>query len=188
MSKTIQVFGFPRNASVDLVKSYVESYTGDGTVYACKVRETKSRNGALSAYALIQFNDEGTAKSVLYLANSKSIRYIGHYLNARRVEQDIVPKPRMFMHRIQGVTLFFGCQTSNNVFARLWKKEDVSVDFGFGMRRINFVLSYQEVEHRLELNYENIWQMELRCPRDEFTSKYLLIQVIYVFIDRRCFC
>jgi RNA-dependent RNA polymerase len=38
------------------------------------------------------------------------------------------------------------------------------------------------VEYRLELSYENVWQIELHRPRNQ-TAKYLLIQVAHSTLD-----
>lgn len=107
----------------------MDLYIGDRivyrSVYACKVRQIKSKNGALSAYVLIQLNDEETANTIFFLANDKSICYSGHTILMLS-----------FMHKMQEVTLYFG---GNNVFACLWKRENIYMDFGFGMRRVNFV-------------------------------------------------
>ncbi|XP_021292687.1 RNA-dependent RNA polymerase 1-like isoform X2 [Herrania umbratica] len=92
------------------------------------------------------------------------------------MENDIVPKPRTFLHTMGDVTLHFGCQVSNEKFYVLWEEVDVVVNFGMGMRKFQFLLSHHSVEYRLDLFYENIWQIELHRPRNR-TSKYLLIQL-----------
>ncbi|GLT69006.1 hypothetical protein SLA2020_411920 [Shorea laevis] len=98
-------------------------------------------------------------------------------IKAWQAKLDIVPKPRTFLHSIENITMHFGCQTSKEKFLILWKAENVSVNFGTGMRKLHFSLSDNYVAYRLELSYENVWQIELHRPRGE-TAKYLLIQLL----------
>ncbi|KAJ7954357.1 RNA-dependent RNA polymerase [Quillaja saponaria] len=139
------------------------------------LRFGKPKGGARGAYAIVQFTTIKDAALFISLAN-KSLRYGRSYLKAREMEKDIVPKPRTYLHSLEHVTLYFGCQTSKEKFAILWKGMDAIVNFGIGMRKLHFFLSYNNVKYRLELSYENIWQIELRRPRGQ-TAKYLLIQL-----------
>ncbi|GLT61940.1 hypothetical protein SLA2020_346100 [Shorea laevis] len=174
MGKTIQLNGFPSSVTVDEVKVFVERHTGAGTVYAIKVRQNK--NGGKRAYAIIQFTTTREAEYIISLAN-QSLWYGRSYLKAWQAKLDIVPKPRTFLHSIENITMHFGCQTSKEKFLILWKAENVSVNFGTGMRKLHFSLSDNYVAYRLELSYENVWQIELHRPRGE-TAKYLLIQLL----------
>ncbi|XVE91802.1 hypothetical protein REPUB_Repub01dG0043000 [Reevesia pubescens] len=92
------------------------------------------------------------------------------------MDNDIVPRPRTFLHTMEHVRVHFGCQVSNEKFYVMWRAADVTVNFGTGMRKLQFLLSHHQLEYKLELLYENIWQMELHRPRNQ-TSKYLLIQL-----------
>uniref|UniRef100_A0A7N2L809 RNA-dependent RNA polymerase n=1 Tax=Quercus lobata TaxID=97700 RepID=A0A7N2L809_QUELO len=92
------------------------------------------------------------------------------------MERDIVPKPRTFLHSMENIKLHLGCQISNEKFVILWNAVNVSVNFGIGLRKLQFFLSHNYVEYRLDLYYENIWQIELRHPRSQDT-KHLLIQL-----------
>lgn len=179
MGKTINLYGFPCSVTAEAVKEFLELYTGTGTVYALKIRTAKG--GAGRAYAIVQFETNEKAELIISLA-SRKLWYGRSYLNARRVDRDIVPRPRTFMHSMEKIKIHFGCQISKEKFAVLWERVNVTVNFGFALRRLNFLLSYQQVEYRLELAYENIWQIELHCPRDK-TAKYLVIQVgLLIFI------
>ena len=51
----------------------------------------------------------------------------------------------------------------------LWKKQDVVVNFGTGMRKMHFLFSHNNVQYKLELSYENIRKIELHRPRNETT-------------------
>ncbi|KAJ7954353.1 RNA-dependent RNA polymerase [Quillaja saponaria] len=173
MGKTIQLSGFPSDVSAHQVQVFLEQYTGEKTVYAIKIRQTKGR--APRAYAIVQFTTINDADFLISLAN-KSLWYGRSYLKAREMEKDIVPKPRTYLHSLEDATLYFGCQISKEKFAILWKGMDVFVNFGIGMRKLHFFLSHNNVKYRLELSFENIWQVELRRPRGQ-TAKYLLIQL-----------
>ncbi|XP_042480127.1 probable RNA-dependent RNA polymerase 1 isoform X2 [Macadamia integrifolia] len=54
------------------------------------------------------------------------------------------------------------------------------VNFGFDPRKIYFFLSYGGIEYKLELSYEEIWQIQLRSPNGQSRYKFLLIQVLGV--------
>lgn len=178
MGKTIQVYGFPCKVTAEEVKRFLESLIGEGTVYAIEVR--KAKNGGPRAYAIVQFTTNIKAEYIISLARPKqSLWYESSYLNARPMEHDIVPKPRTYKHTMEKIMLHFGCQISNETFAVLWRGVDVSVNFGIGMRKLNFYLSYRQVKYWLELAYENIWQIELHRPRNQ-RAKYLLIQVAFL--------
>ena len=175
MGKTIQLSGFPSHVTAERVKEFLEGHTGEGTVYAIKLRPPK--NGGSRSYAIVQFTTIRCAEIIVAKANQR-LWYGTNYLKAREMEHDIVPKPRTFLHRLQNITLHFGCQISKEKFSSLWKATNVAVDFGIGLRRLNIYLTYRLVEYRLQLSYENIWQIELHRSRGP-TSNCLLIQVSY---------
>ncbi|GKV13304.1 hypothetical protein SLEP1_g24332 [Rubroshorea leprosula] len=173
MGKTIQVNGFPRGVYAETVKAFLERYTGERTVYAIKIRQGK--NEGRFAFAIVQFQTARDAELILSMTNQKRLWYATSYLKAWVMETDIVPKPRIFLHTMENVTLHFGCQLSNEKFCHLWKFRNVTVKFGIGMRKLQFFLL--DLDYRLELSYENVWQIELHCPRGQ-TAKYLLIQLL----------
>ncbi|PKI78141.1 hypothetical protein CRG98_001469, partial [Punica granatum] len=172
MGKTVNLHGFPSSTSAQRVQGFLEQITGEGTVYAIKVRPAKSDN---RLYAIVQFMTAEDADRIIRLASTQ-LWYGKSYLTARKVDHDIVPKPRILSHSIEGVTLHFGCQISEQKFSSLWKVQNVSVDFGAGLRRFYFVLFYNQVEYKLDLSYENIWQIKLQRQRGR-GSFYLLIQL-----------
>ncbi|XVE81410.1 hypothetical protein DITRI_Ditri15bG0061200 [Diplodiscus trichospermus] len=172
MGKTIQVSGFPSSVSAEEVKAFLESHTGKETVYALKIRQPK--NGGRK-YAIVQFTKIGYAELIIERTRQR-LFYGSSFLKARAMENDIVPKPRTFLHTMEHVKVHFGCQVSNEKFYVLWNAADVTVNFGTGMRKLQFLLSHRQLEYKLELFYENIWQIDLHCSRYQ-TSKYLLIQL-----------
>ena len=170
MGKTIQLNGCHSVVTVMAVKEFVEQYTGEGTVYAIKIRQC---GGVLpGACAIIQFNTSRCAELIISLG----LWYGTSYLKAREMERDIVPKPRTFLHSMENIKLHLGYQISNKKFVSLWKAVNVSVKFGAGLQKLQFFLSHNYVEYKLDLSYENIWQIDLHCPPGQST-KYLLIQV-----------
>lgn len=174
MGKTIQLHGFPSGESAEKIKVFLEQHTGQGSVFALKLRPAK-RGGRY--YAIIQFQSTVQAELIISLAKTR-LWYGKSYLNARPVDLDIVPKPRAFLHSLKNLELYFGCQVANDKFSILWRTADVSVDFGIGMRKLQFRLLYRHVVYRLQLSYENIWQIELHRPLGR-TAKYLVIQVCH---------
>ncbi|KAL4637962.1 hypothetical protein ACB092_03G116500 [Castanea dentata] len=127
------------------------------------------------AYAMILFTTTRYAELIISLA-SKRLWYGTSYLTAWEMERDIVPKPRNFLHSMENIRLHLGCQISNGKFVTLWKAVNVSVKFGAGLQKLQFFLSHNYVEYKLDLSYENIWQIELHHPPGQ-SAKYLLIQL-----------
>lgn len=173
MGKTINVHGFSSLVTVDTVREFLEQRTGRGTVYAIKVRLDKR---GVRSYAIVQFMNAEYAELIISLASRKDLWYGRSYLTARGVEHDIVPRPRNLSHSLESITLHFGCQVSTKKFSTLWRSMNVSVNFGIGPRKFRFLLSYYNTEYKLELSYENIWQIELHRARGHMTM-YLVIQV-----------
>ena len=173
MSKTIQVYGFPSIVSADEIKEFLEKYTGEGTIEALEIKQPRS--GASMTHAKVQFTSFELAEFIITLCKKK-VWYGRNYLKAREMDLDIIPKPRAFLHSMDRITLHFGCQMSDERFCVLWKAINVSVKFGSGLRKFYFFLSHGSEEYKLELSYENIWQIQLQHPRGQI-KKFLLIQV-----------
>ncbi|KAJ7954350.1 RNA-dependent RNA polymerase [Quillaja saponaria] len=177
MGKTIHLSAFPSAVTAHQVQVFLEHYTGENTgentIYAIKIRQHKDR--APTAYAIVQFTTIKDAAFFISLPE-KSLWYGKSYLKAREAIRDIESKPRTYLHSLEDVTLYFGCQISKEKFAILWKGMDVTLNFGIGMQKLHFFLSHNNVKYRLELSHENIWKIELRQPRGR-TAKYLLIQL-----------
>ncbi|KAG6764321.1 hypothetical protein POTOM_031786 [Populus tomentosa] len=173
MSKTVQVYGFPSSTTAGAVQVFLESHIGGGTVEALKIREPRTRGAR--KYAIVQFTTTRAAEQIISLANQR-LWYGRSYLNARPMDRDIIPQPRSFLHTMESVRLHFGYQNSKENFSALWSGNNVSVNFGLGMRKLHFFLSHNLAEYKLNLLFDNIWQIELHRPRGQ-TVKYLLIQV-----------
>ena len=162
----IQLYGFSSIEDPEAVKRRLEQDTGEGTV--CDVvfgdYMIKSR-----AHAKVQFIDSESAETVKSLADQRQLWYGDSYLKARDLNTDILCS-------MDDVTMHLGCLVSKEKFSVLWEKENVRVEFGEGLRTLYLYLSHDSVDYKLELSYENIWQIVLHRPRD-LTSKFLLLQV-----------
>ncbi|XP_061994386.1 probable RNA-dependent RNA polymerase 1 [Rosa rugosa] len=174
MEKTIKLHGFPSGESTEKIKVFLEKHTGEGSVFALKLRPAK--NGG-RFYAIIQFQSTSQADIITSLANARARLWYGRsYLKFYAADHDIVPKPRTSMHSLQNLVLHVGCQVANDKLSVFWRTAEVSVDFGTGTRKFQFRLLYHQKVYRLQLSYENIWQIELHRPRGR-TAKYLVIQL-----------
>lgn len=173
MGKTIHLSGFCSLESAEKVKAFLERYTGKGTVYAIEVKKCKKGG----AYAKVQFTTSNSANHIITLANRR-LWYGSRYLKAFENDLDIVPKPKTktFVDYMEHITLHFGCQVSKEKYSVFWKKDDVTVKFGFGLKKIYFFLSQQSVDYKLQLSFENMWQIELRHPHDQ-TGEFIVIQL-----------
>uniref|UniRef100_A0A6P6GIP9 RNA-dependent RNA polymerase n=1 Tax=Ziziphus jujuba TaxID=326968 RepID=A0A6P6GIP9_ZIZJJ len=177
MGKTIRLHGFSGVENPKDVVEFLEAYTGEGTVYAVEVGQYKNQR---RAFAKVQFTSEESAEIIMDLAADQDERlwYGGDsYLQARELNLDIEKKPKVFAYSMDDVKLHFGGQISEDKFSVLWKKKNVSVKFGMGIRNFYFFFSYLSVEYKLEVPSESIWKIELRRPRGQAT-KFLLIQLI----------
>ncbi|KAL5721911.1 RNA-directed RNA polymerase [Ranunculus cassubicifolius] len=174
MSRTIQVSGFPFYVTSQVVKDFLEGYTGTGSIYALKIRDSKGKGPNPRVFAVVQFT---TTKGAEIISSSSNLKYGSSYLKVRNMERDIVPKPRVTMLSLNVTTLHFGCQVSSERFKVLWGRANVEVNFGFGLRKVEILLSHYDVDYKLEFSYESIWQIQLRDPWN-LKSKYLILQVI----------
>ncbi|XP_010043968.2 probable RNA-dependent RNA polymerase 1 [Eucalyptus grandis] len=175
MGRTIQLYGFYSPISAKAVKDFLEQYTGKMTVYAVEVQKPRVKERRTCAH--VQFTDKCDGEDIIALANSRNLWYGDSYIKAMERDSDIVPNPKVFQHSLDNVTLHFGCQTSEDTFTALWESPNASVKFGFGMRKLFFFLTYNFVGYKLELSYENIWQIQLHQPCGS-TLKYLVIQLL----------
>ncbi|RZC80987.1 hypothetical protein C5167_043569 [Papaver somniferum] len=183
MGRTIHIYGFPSYVTAELIKDFLEDYTGKGSVYALQVTIPKNKGPNPRAYADIQFTTTQNADYMSLLINQpQRLSYGTSYLKVFGRDRDIIPKPRVSMFHLKVPTLHFGCQVSNDCFYTLCKTKDVSVDFGFGFRKLCFLLSYKDplkikpVNYKLELSYESIWEIQLRRPKN-LSSQFLIIQM-----------
>lgn len=176
MGKTIQVYGFPSYVTVDTVVKFLEDRTCVGSVVAVKLR-----TGAKGSrkYAVVQFTSSYYAERVAELCN-QVLYYGSSYLKAAELAKDIIPKPRTFMHSMEDVKILFGCQVSLGELCVLWEGKNVSVQFGTQLRKITFNLTERGIDYKIELPYENLWQIHLyRSPL--MAKQLLVIQVRSVF-------
>ncbi|PON45920.1 RNA-dependent RNA polymerase-type, partial [Parasponia andersonii] len=166
-----QLYGFSSFELPEAVKSFLEQYTGEGTVSAVEVGEHKIKS---RAYAKVQFNDSESAETILSMAKDQELWYDDSYLKARELNKEIVPEP---LYSMDDITLDFGCQISKDKFSFLWNSKNVCVKFGTGLRKLYFFFAYRSVDYKLELSFENIWQIELHRPCEQ-TTKFLVLQLL----------
>ncbi|GMN68752.1 hypothetical protein TIFTF001_037802 [Ficus carica] len=167
MGRTIQLYGFSCIEDSEEVKRFLELYTGEGSVSDVVFGEhmIKSR-----AQANVRFVDSESAETIKSLAAQRQLWFGPSYLKVWDSSSEIL----WSMH---DVTLYLGCPVSKDKFSVLWKKENVFVEFGDGLRKIYFYLSCDSFDYKLELSYENISQIELHRPRGQ-NSKFLLLQLL----------
>ncbi|KAF3432100.1 hypothetical protein FNV43_RR26839 [Rhamnella rubrinervis] len=172
---TIQLHGFSSLEDPEDVMEFVEKYTGGGTVYAVEVGQFKNDP---RTFAEVQFTNTKSADAVMALAAKKRLRDSQNsYLKAQFKADIVSTKPKAYLHSMDGVTLHFGCQISEERFSVLWKRPNVSVKYGAGLRILYLFFSYCSVEYKLEVPSESTWQIELRRPNGQ-ARKFLLIQLI----------
>ncbi|KAL5721913.1 RNA-directed RNA polymerase [Ranunculus cassubicifolius] len=179
MGLTVQISGFPTKVSAEDVRIFLETHTGDKTVRALKIKQSQNRGSNPRAYAIVQYTNTDCVKTISDKINADARLYYGcsnFYLKIWPVERDIIPKPNASMFNVEVSTLHFGNQVSKNRFLALWKGTSVTVNFGDGLRKMEFLLSHCSKEYRLEYSYDSIWQIQLQCPWNHDT-KFLLIQV-----------
>ncbi|GKE83640.1 probable RNA-dependent RNA polymerase 1, partial [Tanacetum coccineum] len=172
MVKTVDVSGFPGLESADKIKTVLERYTGNGSIEALEVKQT---NGGTRAYARVQFTTREKVDYIIDLASRSRLRYGRSYLKVWQKDMDLVQKPRHYALELNGVTLHFGCQVSKQVLSVLYTMKNASVKFGFGARKLYFGFTEPRASYKLQLSYENIWQVQFHRPRG-YTSSFLVIQ------------
>ncbi|KAJ4974442.1 hypothetical protein NE237_007616 [Protea cynaroides] len=181
MGKTIHLSGFPSHVTLEAVKTFIESHTGNGTVYALKIRPVKNQRSDKKefAFAIVQFTTAESAQLITSLVN-KRLKYRNSFLKVWDVERDIVIEPMPSVLTLENTILHFGYRVSGDKFSVLYTRENVEVNFGFDMQKIYFFLSDGGVEYKLELCYEDIRKIQLRCPHDQSRYKILLVEVFSV--------
>ncbi|KAL5721912.1 RNA-directed RNA polymerase [Ranunculus cassubicifolius] len=177
MGPTVQIYGFPTKVTAEDVKIFLETHTGDKTIRALKIKQSQNQGSNPRAYAIVQYTDTDCVTVISAKINANERLYYGNfYLKIYPMERDIIPKPNVSMLKVELSTVHFGNQVSKNRFLALWKGTSVAVNFGAGLRKMEFLLTHCSKEYRLEFSYDNIWQIQLQSPWNHKT-KFLLIQV-----------
>ncbi|KAL6536899.1 hypothetical protein OROHE_012483 [Orobanche hederae] len=153
MGKTIHVSGFPCLVPAEEIKTFLELWT-QRTIFAIQVKTGKK---GPRAYAIVQF----TASIDVAHLRGLNLRFRTSYLNIWEQKTDIVPNPRTYDNEMEGVTLNLGCQISEENFSVLWKAANVCVKFGTGLKNLHISLCHESFEYKLQLYYDNIWQIVL---------------------------
>ncbi|PIA45578.1 hypothetical protein AQUCO_01600051v1 [Aquilegia coerulea] len=158
--------------SAEEVTKFLENYTRKETVFALKIRPSK-RSGANPK----AFSTESS--QLIFLIINQRLNYQFNELKVWKMDRDIVPKRRTTMLTLEAIALLFACQTSDRRFQVFEKVANVVVNFGVGLRKVEFFLTYCDVEYKLELSYDSMWQIYERCPWSH-SAKFLIIQRCYV--------
>lgn len=174
MGKTVRVYGFPLDASAEVVIEFLEGLTGDKTVSLVEIG--RRRIDPHMSYVIVKFTTLKDAQAIISLANKGSLVYGGSFLDAKHHHREISPKPKKPLHGIDYTVLHFGCPVSKERFSVLWKSTNVSAKFGSGKRKLYLFLSHNFADYKLELSYENIWQIRLHQSCSQ-ASKFLAVQV-----------
>ncbi|KAJ0094284.1 hypothetical protein Patl1_15573 [Pistacia atlantica] len=170
MGKSIILYGFATAEQPETIKQFLEKILGEGTVTDVGVQQQEGLRG----YAIVHFTTSEVADTIKSLAD-EHLWYGNSYLKAQDMGEG--PKPGHIQHKIKDVKLHFGFQLSDKKFSSLWTQENVSVNFGLGLRKFNFFLSHNSVEYKLQLPYESIRLVELRHLQDK---RFIIIQLFGV--------
>ncbi|KAJ4705775.1 RNA-dependent RNA polymerase [Melia azedarach] len=172
MAKMIKLFGFTSMESPQVVKEFLEGHTGEGTVSDVQVGQEQGAR----AHAIVEFATNEAAELIKSKAAASRRLWFGNsYLKASVMNSDGA-EPKRRIHKFENLKLNFGCQISKENFSVLWSHGDVSVRLCSDLRKFEFFLSYASADYKLELSYENIWQIKLRHPCGQ-SVKYLIIQL-----------
>ncbi|XP_023549735.1 probable RNA-dependent RNA polymerase 1 [Cucurbita pepo subsp. pepo] len=180
MGKTIEIFGFPAQVTADEVKEFIENHTGDGTVLTVRISKPNDEKARFT-FATVRFTSKlGGEYVVAQAAAEKRLWFGSLYLKARKVEREIKTTAAARVHgeleRMENVNVQWGNLVSKEEMKVIWKGEKWSVEYGIGVRKLGFYLSYEGVEYKMELCFENILGVQLRCS-DDRGSKHFLIQL-----------
>ncbi|PIA29086.1 hypothetical protein AQUCO_06300044v1 [Aquilegia coerulea] len=146
---------------------------GEDSIYALKVRPQKSKGSNPRAFAVVQFTSTRGAETI---SSYERLYYGASCLNVRNMKRDIVPDPRIMMLSLDVTALHFGCQVSDENFKVFWTEVNAVMNFGFGLRKVEVLLSHEHKDYKLELSYDSIWQIQLRRS-PSLMAKILVIQV-----------
>ncbi|XP_022923210.1 probable RNA-dependent RNA polymerase 1 [Cucurbita moschata] len=175
--KTIEVFGFGREVSAGEVKEFMENHTGEGTVSKVRISKPKYEKSRLTS-ARVEFRSKVAAEYVVEKAEAEERLWFGRwYLKARRVEREREREMRVErLERLEKVRVQLGSVIWKDEMRVIWRGEDWSVEYGNGMRKLWFYLSYgvEDDDYKMELRFENILGVQLRCPHNSSSNLFLI--------------
>ncbi|KAL0541822.1 hypothetical protein IC582_021886 [Cucumis melo] len=176
MEKTIEIYGFGPKVTVDEVKEFLENHTGDGTVSTVRISKPKDDKTRFTSVT-VRFKSKLAAEYIVAKATTeeKKLWFESSYLKAREVEKKATSGgPEM--ERMEDVKGQLGSMISKDKMRVIWEGEKWNVEFGNGVRKLWFYLSYEVDDYKMELCFENILSVEFRCPLNQ-PSKFFLIQM-----------
>lgn len=182
MGRTIEIYGFRPEVTVDEVKEFLENHTGDGTVSTVRISKPKDDKTRFTSVT-VRFKSKLAAEYIVAKATTeeKKLWFESSYLKAREVEKKATSGgPEM--ERMEDVKGQLGSMISKDKMRVIWEGEKWNVEFGNGVRKLWFYLSYEVDDYKMELCFENILSVEFRCPLNQ-PSKFFLIQVSSFFLS-----
>ncbi|KAI3734100.1 hypothetical protein L6452_13562 [Arctium lappa] len=111
--------------------------------------------------------------SSLYTHRNRMGKTVKVYGFPKLVSADII---KAALEKHTGLGTIVALEVSKEVLQVLCEMRNVAVRFGFGLRRLYFQVSYPTTSYKLQLSYDNIWQMRLHRSRGHAAS-YLVIQL-----------
>lgn len=174
-SRTVQVSNLPVIQDGKVLVQFLEEFTGQGSVYACKPRTTKSSRSKM--YACVQFESHESALKLISLATLGKLVFRFSTLKAQFLPRDVVSKPRAIPVHLERMKLHMGCLISANQMHVLWSSTNEAVaDFGLDIRKISIYLKERNIEYRMELSFRDIRYIHRRKRFDG--NRLLFLQLL----------
>lgn len=174
-SRTVQVSNLPVIQDGKVLVQFLEEFTGQGSVYACKPRTTKSSRSKM--YACVQFESHESALKLISLATLGKLVFRLSTLKAQFLPRDVVSKPKAIPVHLERMKLRMGCLISANQMHVLWSSTNEAVaDFGLDIRKISIYLKERNIEYRMELSFRDIRYIHRRKRFDG--NRLLFLQLL----------
>ncbi|GLJ11722.1 hypothetical protein SUGI_0175400 [Cryptomeria japonica] len=172
MSRTVQIQNLPSLRGTEELVKYLENLTGEGSVEVCKLRRSRKSGMCVT----VQFQSPAMAAQ---LCDRPYIMFRSHVLTVKSAKRDIIFKAASKPLQLKGAKLFAGCQFSPIAFHLLWSSRDdeVTVEFGFDVRRVSVYVNEGGFEYKLQLSYADIRYIHLRYVKGKASLKLLLFEL-----------
>lgn len=153
--RTVQVSNLPVLEDGKVLVHFLEEITGQGSVYACKPRTTKSSKSKM--YACVQFESHELAMKLINHATLGRLVFRFATLKVQFLPRDIVSRPKSIPVHLERVKLHMGCLISANDMYLLWSStNEVVADFGLDIRKVSIYLKERNIEYRMEVSFRDI--------------------------------
>lgn len=153
--RTVQVSNLPVLEDGKVLVHFLEEITGQGSVYACKPRTTKSSKSKM--YACVQFESHELAMKLINHATLGRLVFRFATLKVQFLPRDIVSRPKSIPVHLERVKLHMGCLIYANDMYLLWSStNEVVADFGLDIRKVSIYLKERNIEYRMEVSFRDI--------------------------------